>query len=66
MNGCDTFLVDTFCTRILFLIHDKIEAGYVRWLDIFRILDMKCCTLDLPEVALLSERRHSLLPRFEV
>ena len=59
MNGCDTFLGGTFYTRILFSIHDKTEAEYVRSLDIFRILDMKYCTLDLRQGALWSERLRS-------
>ncbi len=59
MNDFDTFLVGTFYTRTSFLIHDKIEVGYVHLVDIFRILGTKYCKLDLPEGALLSGMQRS-------
>ena len=43
-NGFDTFLVGTFCTKTLFLVHGMIEVVYVHWDGISHTLDKRCCT----------------------
>ena len=45
-NGFDTFLVGTFCTKILFLVRDMIAVVYVHWGGIFHTLDRRCCKRD--------------------